>query len=111
MTPHLPGPVAAYFSADNRDSEAVARCFTQNATVKDEGRKYSGRDEIKRWKADTSTKYVYTCEPLAVEVRDEINIVTGRVTGNFPGSPVDLRYSFRLEDDLIASLEIGGARV
>jgi len=30
----------------------------------------------------------------------------GGVTGNFPGSPVDLRYSFRLEDNLIASLEI-----
>jgi hypothetical protein len=28
------------------------------------------------------------------------------VTGDFPGSPVDLRYRFRLEGGLIASLEI-----
>jgi len=28
------------------------------------------------------------------------------VTGNFPGSPVDLRYSFALEQGKIASLEI-----
>jgi hypothetical protein len=32
--------------------------------------------------------------------------VTGRVTGNFPGSPVDLRYRFRLDHGLVASLEI-----
>jgi hypothetical protein len=28
------------------------------------------------------------------------------VTGNFPGSPVDLQYHFRLERGLIASLEV-----
>ena len=35
MTPDLPKPIAAYFSADRADSEAVARCFTDNAVVKD----------------------------------------------------------------------------
>ena len=32
--------------------------------------------------------------------------VTARVTGDFPGSPVDLRYRFRLEGAAIARLEI-----
>ena len=32
--------------------------------------------------------------------------VTGRVTGDFPGSPVDLQYRFILEGDKIARLEI-----
>jgi hypothetical protein len=32
--------------------------------------------------------------------------VTGRVTGDFPGSPVDLQYRFTLEGDKIARLEI-----
>jgi len=35
-----------------------------------------------------------------------MTVVTSRLTGNFPGSPVDLRYFFRLEGDKIASLEI-----
>jgi hypothetical protein len=33
-------------------------------------------------------------------------IVTSRLTGNFPGSPVNLRFFFRLEGDQIESLEI-----
>jgi hypothetical protein len=33
-------------------------------------------------------------------------IVTSRLTGNFPGSPVDLRFLFELQGDKIASLEI-----
>jgi hypothetical protein len=38
MTLDLPKPIAAYFSADKGDSEAVSRCFVENAVVKDEGR-------------------------------------------------------------------------
>jgi len=106
MTLNLPLAVAAYFAADNRDGEAVAECFTENATVTDEGRTHTGRNDIKKWKKEASAKYVYTCVPLSAEVRDGINIVTGRVTGNFPGSPVDLRFFFHVEGNLIASLEI-----
>jgi len=32
--------------------------------------------------------------------------VTARVTGDFPGSPVELRYGFTLEGASIARLEI-----
>ena len=35
--------------------------------------------------------------PSPVEQKDGMIIVTSRLTGNFPGSPVDLRYAFRLE--------------
>jgi hypothetical protein len=33
-------------------------------------------------------------------------VVTSRLIGNFPGSPVDLRFFFELEGDKIASLEV-----
>ena len=49
----LPEPIAAYFDADKRDSEAIARCFTHDAVVKDEGHTYTGVMAIKRWKAET----------------------------------------------------------
>lgn len=51
-------------------------------------------------------KYVYTIEPLACELRDDKVVVTSRITGNFPGSPVDLRFFFELAGDKIASLEV-----
>ena len=106
MTLDLPAPVANYFSADTSDSEAVAQCFTENAVVKDEGRTFQGRAAIRQWKAAASAKYQYTSEPLVCERRDGQVVVTSRLTGNFPGSPVDLRFFFRLEGDQIESLEI-----
>ena len=106
MTLNLPKPVAAYFAADRGDSEAIAQCFTEDAVVRDEGHTYQGRAAIKKWKADASAKYRYTIEPLACEAKDGKVVVTCRLTGNFPGSPVDLRFFFELEGDKIASLEI-----
>ena len=102
----LPKPIAAYFTTDKGNSEAVSQCFTENAVVKDEGHTYVGRAAIKQWKADGSTKYQYTSEPFANEQKDGKFVVTSRLTGNFPGSPADLRFFFELEGDKIASLEI-----
>ncbi len=106
MSLDLPKPIAAYFTADRTDSEALAQCFTENAVVKDEGHTYNGLAAIKQWKADSSTKYQYTSEPFASEQKDGKTVITSRLTGNFPGSPVDLRFFFGLEGDKIASLEI-----
>jgi hypothetical protein len=103
---NLPKPVAAYFAADKRDGRAVASCFTERAVVKDEGRTFSGLAAIRRWKAETSRKYIYAIAPIACEVSEGRIAVVSRLTGNFPGSPVDVRFLFELEGDRIASLEI-----
>jgi hypothetical protein len=103
---NLPKPVAAHFTADKGDGEAVSRCFTENAVVKDEGHAHKGRAAITEWKSDASAKYAYTCEPFACKEKDGKTVVTGHLVGNFPGSPVDLRFFFKLEGDKIASLEI-----
>ena len=108
MTPiSLPDPIAAYFAADLKNPEAVARCFTPQATVKDEGHTHEGREAIQAWKAGAAAQYRYTTEPLAHAHANGVHTVSGHVAGNFPGSPVDLQYRFRLDGDLIASLEIG----
>jgi hypothetical protein len=103
---NLPEPIAPYFSADKSNIESIARCFTNDAVVKDEGHTYAGIEAIRRWKDESSTKYTYTSEPFAVEQRDGATVVTSRLTGNFPGSPIDLRFFFRLERGKIAFLEI-----
>jgi hypothetical protein len=103
---NLPEPIAAYFDADKRDGEAMARCFTNQGVVEDEGQRHSGPAAIKAWKTAASAKYSYTSEPFSVERQDGRYIVTSRLTGNFPGSPVNLRFSFHLERGKIASLEI-----
>ena len=105
-TLNLPEPIAAYFQADAHAGEAITRCFTEQAVVKDEGRAHSGHAAIKAWKLDASSKYSYTSEPIDLEEKDGSYVVTSRVTGNFPGSRVDLRFAFRLERGKIAYLEI-----
>lgn len=103
---NLPKPIAVYFSAEKAGVEAVDRCFTENAIVKDEGQTHKGRAAIKQWKADATKRYQYTSEPFACEEKDGKIIVTSKLTGNFPGSPIDLRFFFELKGDKIAALEI-----
>jgi SnoaL-like domain len=103
---NLPEPIAAYFDADQRDGEAVASCFTEGAVLEDEGQRHAGHAAIKAWKTAASRKYSYTSGPFAQEQKDGRTIVKARLTGNFPGSPVDLQFVFRLERGKIAHLEI-----
>jgi hypothetical protein len=103
---NLPPPIAAYFAADRSDANAVAQCFGESAVVIDEQREHRGRAAIARWKAEASAKYHYTSEPLTIDAAGRDVTVTARVTGDFLGSPVELRYRFRLEGAVIARLEI-----
>ena len=102
----LPPPIAAYFAADTSDANAVARCFSESAVVIDERREHRGRPAITRWKGEAAAKYHYTSEPLTVNASGPDVTVTARVTGDFPGSPVELQYRFTLEGASIARLEI-----
>jgi hypothetical protein len=74
--------------------------------VKDEKQTYCGTDAISAWKTAASAKYEYTSRPVALEQKDGQYVVTCRLTGTFPGSPVALRYGFRLERGRISQLEI-----
>jgi hypothetical protein len=104
--PDLPRPIADYFAADEDGAERLSQCFTEDAVVKDEGHTYNGRSAIKEWKAHASEKYQYTIEPLALDQEDRKAVVTSRLTGNFPGSPVNVRFFFEVEREKIKSLEI-----
>jgi hypothetical protein len=103
----LPKPIEIYFaSEDLHDPTAIDRCFAADATVRDERRTIEGLDAIKAWRIETGKKYNHTIEPFAIAERDGKVIVSGKVTGNFPGSPINLDHVFQLENDRIVSLEI-----
>lgn len=107
MTLHLPKVIAGYFAADRKgEAQAISRCFTPDAVVIDEGNRYVGRDAIRQWMANASTQYHYTVEPFDLTKDNGHVVVTSHLVGNFPGSPVDLRYRFVLDGDLISQLEI-----
>ena len=104
----LPEPIDIYFTSENRhDPTAIDACFAADATVRDESRTIQGLEAIKAWRIETGKKYDHTIEPLATSERDGKVVVTGKVSGNFPGSPINLDHVFELKDDLIVSLKIG----
>lgn len=108
MTIKMPESIAAYFIAD-RDGgpDELASVFTENAIVKDAGETLVGHEAIRRWKVDYTQKYgLTTTDPFFIATEDGRTQVTAHVAGDFPGSPVDLRYFFVIADDRIAELEI-----
>jgi hypothetical protein len=107
MSIDLPKPIALYFAAENgKDPEVLAECFTEHAVVRDEGQTVTGLPAIQQWVMETKTKYRHRMQPLAWVEKDGKAIVTNRLTGDFPGSPIELAFVFTLEGDKIARLEI-----
>ena len=107
MIVNLPAPIASYINAANRgNSEAVADHFTEDAVVRDESETHKGLAAIKQWMAEATRKYQSKIEPLAFTRKDGKIIVTNLLTGNFPGSPIELEFVFTLAGDKIAALEI-----
>ena len=107
-TPQLPVPLATYFAGVNsRDVDAAIVPFADNAVVKDEGRQRRGRSAIREWIEETTAKYQPVVEVTQVDALPDKATATGRVSGNFPGSPIELQYRFGLEGEKIVSLEIG----
>jgi ketosteroid isomerase-like protein len=100
--------IAAYIAATNaRDTSAVAHCFADDANVFDEGTHQVGTAAIARWMEDTAQRYQPRVEVLKVQHRTGKILVHNVVSGNFPGSPLELRYTFRLnEQGKISRLDI-----
>jgi len=103
MPADLPTPIGA---ANRGETEALAQCFAESAVVRDEGKTIQGLAAITKWMVETKQKYQHTIEPLASTQKDGKTIVTNRLTGNFPGSPIELEFVFTLDGDEIAALEI-----
>jgi len=85
MAIKLPDPIERYFAYDAaRDLDGLATCFTDDATVKDEGHLYEGRDAIVGWKRGAGSKYRYTVEPFAIAADGERTVVTSHLVGTSP---------------------------
>ncbi|PKP80856.1 MAG: polyketide cyclase [Alphaproteobacteria bacterium HGW-Alphaproteobacteria-18] len=103
----MPAPVRLYFQSEAYDDTLrIADCFTPDAVVTDERRTHQGLDAIRAWKAEAKAAAKYQVTPVSAEPEGERILVVGRVEGDFPGSPVMLRYMFDLEGDRISGLAI-----
>jgi hypothetical protein len=107
MPLHVPPIVSEYVAAEREsDAKRLSRLFAEDGFVRDEGRVHRGREAIRRWKERVDAKYRYVSEPLAAPANGNTTILRCRLTGDFPGSPVELDQTFELRGDTILSLEI-----
>lgn len=102
----LPPPIARFFAHDTGDPRALARCFAVDGVVRDEHREHRGRDAIAAWNAEVVAQYGFATEARTVETSGARTTVTAKVSGRFPGSPIELRFVFTVAEELIARLEI-----
>lgn len=105
----LPKPVDEYFRSKNaRETAAVLFCFAPGAVVWDKGEDalFTGHDEIKEWLEKVVASYNLSVEPLEAKEDKGVVSVLAKVSGDFPGSPLEFHYRFTVEDDKIRRLDI-----
>jgi hypothetical protein len=103
-----PDIISRYFQSDaDRDIDAIVALFANDATVVDEGETRHGTTEIRAWRTGAASKYTYTTEVTGTEALGQDRyLVTGRLTGNFPGATADLKWDFTVVDERITRLVI-----
>jgi hypothetical protein len=107
MNQVLPQPIADYFACRNaRDYAKAMSGFAPAAVVGDEERQHVGAEAIQRWMEETAASYNDQSQVRGVTTDGNHTLVTAEVSGTFPGSPIEFRYAFTLQDGLITSLAI-----
>lgn len=102
---NLPNIISDLVKAQNEfDSAAYANCFTEDAEVFDEGKTHNGKIEIENWINIANRGYRATMKPL--DFNESENILSAEISGLLPGSPLVLKYHFRLSNGQINYLKI-----
>jgi len=104
----LPRTITDYLRAHRaRDTVTAITCFTNDATVIDDGKTYHGTAGIRTWLDRSAGEYTYTIELTGAEKIDEQHYnAINHLEGDFPGGVVDLHFRFTLRDERIARLVI-----
>jgi ketosteroid isomerase-like protein len=107
--PYLPTSIEQYFATKGRDDvDETLACFTDDATIWDNGEdlELKGIEQIRQWLTGTIAGYKLTSEVQSSEIRGDEVVARVVVTGDFPGSPYEFAYGFKLRSDKIAGLTI-----
>jgi hypothetical protein len=90
-----------------RDQDAIVALFADDATVVDESTTRRGKAELRAWREGAVTFYTYTTELLSSEaLGPDRYLITGRLTGDFPGGVAEFKWDFTISDGRITRLVI-----
>lgn len=102
---NLPQVIEEFVKTKNSfDSVAFAECFGEAAVVFDEGKTHNGKKEIEQWIDKSNKEHQDTLEPVDYNEKEEI--LSAKVTGSFPGSPLVLKFHFKIADGKIQNLKV-----
>jgi ketosteroid isomerase-like protein len=105
MSVKLPKLINTFIKAQNAyDADTALACFSENATVLDEGETLKGKKAIREWMEKTKKKYSPKFRPVSIKESTGEIIMTTEVSGTFDGSPVNLDYHFKVRNNLIEDL-------
>lgn len=104
----LPLPAAYVLHMNAREYEAFADLFAPDAVVHDEGHAHHGPAAIRAWIEEAHRKYQPVFEPNSYKEEDggAVCVITGIVSGNFDGSPLELRHRLEMAGGKIVGLRI-----
>ena len=104
----VPDVVRRYFVLDaDREIDSIVALFSDDATVVDEGETRHGITAIRAWQTGPASQYTYTTDVLGTDALTANRfVVTGRLTGNFPGGTAELKWDFTVAGDRISRLVI-----
>ncbi len=92
-------------SMNAQNSAVFITCFNADAIVEDEGHTHRGTAEIRSWIEEAFAKYQPVLEVTAATHSDDGAVITGIVSGTFPGSPIVLNYHLTIAQDQISALK------
>jgi hypothetical protein len=104
----VPDVIRRYFVLDaEREIDSIVALFSDDATVVDEGETRHGTTAIRAWQTGPASQYTYTTDVLGTDaLTADRFVVTGRLTGNFPGGTAELKWDFTVAGDRISQLVI-----
>jgi hypothetical protein len=107
MGTKMPDVIDAYIQASNgRDPDWFGSLFLKDAIVHDEGLEYRGVVAIRKWLVSTVKKYAFTLTPIDLSLEKHETVLSVKMEGDFPGSPLSVRFRFVLHEGKIARLDI-----
>ncbi len=85
------------------DLRAFADLFASDAVVHDEGHEHHGPAAIRSWIEEAHLKYQPLFEPNSYREEDggAVCVITGMVSGNFDGSPIELKHRLEIVEGKI----------
>jgi ketosteroid isomerase-like protein len=102
----VPATISTLLRAlEERDLPAVHAVFTPDVAIHDEGEVVRGPAGVARW---ATRVFGYAPTFTVDDVSDDpgATVVTTKVTGDFPGSPLVFRWHLAFAGEQIASLRI-----